>query len=131
MELPWKSRLGEQFGRAIVVDAQGNSYVAGGYCGQVIFAPGEANATTLNGINCSSFSRYDTFVAKYDSAGAFLWVVSATASGGIGTNPEIVVGGIGLDGSGNIYIDGWYLHTATFGLIFSPQPGHSTISRAW
>jgi hypothetical protein len=46
--------------------------------------------------------------------GQVIFVVSATASGGIGTVPEIVVGGIGLDGSGNIYIDGWYLHTATF-----------------
>ena len=112
----WAKRIGgsgEAFGRAIAVDSLGNSYVGGGFCGQVIFAPGESNQTTLTGIGCFSFSRYNSFVAKYDATGTFQWVATAGASG-VGT-PQIFIGGLALDPSGNVYLSGWYEQTATFG----------------
>ena len=113
--LKWAKRIGgsgEAFGTGIVIDNGGNSYVVGGYCGQVIFGPGEINQT-LTGIGCFNGSRYDAFVAKFDAAGGFLWVATANASG-VGS-PIVRSIAIALDGLGNIYIDGWYEQTATFG----------------
>lgn len=59
-------------GNAVSVDAvpdNGKSAVAGWFEGEVTFGAGEANETTLNGIDGHRF------VAAYDPTGALVWVV--------------------------------------------------------
>lgn len=99
---------GEGFGRAITVDAAGNSFVAGGFCGQISFG-----ATTISGVSCYFSLRHDTFVAKYDTLGTLQWVALATATGGF--NPNTEASAIALDAAGDVYLVGNYEYTATFG----------------
>jgi hypothetical protein len=88
----------------IAVDASGNSYVTGSFQSTATFGPGEANQTQLT----SSGGLGDIFVAKYNSDGTLAWAkrVPAHALRGYG---------IGIDGSGNSYVTGWFQGTATFG----------------
>jgi hypothetical protein len=90
-------------GNGIIVDEEGNSYVAGHFVGPAIFGEGE-NAVTLTGIHSN-----DIFVAKYDSSSNLVWVKQA------GGNSDDISTAITLDRRGNIYISGYFSGTATFG----------------
>ncbi len=58
-----------EYGQAIAVDPSGNVYVTGTFSGTVDFDP-SASSANLTGFSGSA----DIFLAKYTSAGAFVWV---------------------------------------------------------
>ena len=101
--LQWVQSAGGTFsdqGNGIAVDGSGNVYVTGKY---------EATAT-FGTTSKTSAGGYDIFVAKYNSVGVIWdWVQSA------GGTTDDVGKGIAVDGSGNVYVTGWYFGTATFG----------------
>lgn len=84
----------------IVVDAQNNFYITGYYQGTASFGT----------INVTSSGSFETYAAKYDSAGNAQWV---TSGGGTGTDEGF---GIAQDAAGNSYVTGYFSSsTATFG----------------
>ena len=101
----WATRAGSTArdrGNKVVIDALGNSYIAGSYVGTVAFG-----STTLTS---ASSTASDAFIAKYDSNGNALWARSA---GGIGEDEAASL--VLDDANGRIYITGVYNNTATFG----------------
>ncbi|HEY1054972.1 MAG TPA: SBBP repeat-containing protein, partial [Emticicia sp.] len=100
--LQWAQSAGGasgELGAGIAVDANGNVYITGGFQGTATFGTGSV----------TSAGSLDIFVTKYNTNGVFQWVQSAGSTG------DDVGGSIALDGSGNIYLTGYYTNTATFG----------------
>jgi hypothetical protein len=100
-EFEWAKRAGGTEGDAasrVAVDVSGNSYVTGIFRGTASFG------TT----NLTSSGSTDIFIAKYDASGNVLW---AKQAGGT----DIDAGkNIAVDSSGNSYITGEFLGSATF-----------------
>jgi Bacterial Ig domain/Beta-propeller repeat/Thrombospondin type 3 repeat len=94
-------------GLGIAVDGSGNSYVTGHFQGTATFGPGEPNETQ---VPSSPTGGESMFIAKYISDGSLAWAKRASS-----TASHFVGFGIGIDGSGNIYVTGWFQGTATFG----------------
>jgi hypothetical protein len=88
------------YGISIAVDGIGNVYVTGGFEGTATF--GETSLTS---------ALSDIFVAKYNSSGTLQWVQQA---GGRGADYGKY---ISVDGSGNVYVTGVFMETATFGAV--------------
>jgi hypothetical protein len=83
-------------GRAVAVDAAGNTYVAG----MLYYADGIADSpNTRSG---------DIFVAKYTPAGALAWKHT------IGSSGDDRAYGVALDSSGNVYVTGAFQKTVDF-----------------
>jgi hypothetical protein len=80
---------------AIAVDQDGNSYVTGHFAGSATFGPGDPNQVTL-----VIAQDNEVFVAKYDSEGALAWVRRAGF--------YAIGRGIAVDGSGNVYVTGFF-----------------------
>ncbi len=87
----------------ITVDNDGNSYLTGSLTSETANF-GSCTLTTNSGF-------WDLFIAKLDSAGNFLWAVSA---GGAGIDGGL---GITVDSAGNQYVAGYFSATATFGQL--------------
>ena len=102
---------GSDWGNGIAVDASGNSYVTGYFDSDATFG---STTLTSNGGN-------DIFVAKLDSSGNWLWAKNAGASDTDSGN------GIAVDASGNSYVTGYFLSTATFGDITLTSNGGADI----
>lgn len=66
----------------------------------------------------TSAGSYDLFVAKYNTDGTLQWVQSAG-----GTNGEYG-NDITVDGSGNVYVTGYFLGTVTFGTTTKTSAGN-------
>ncbi len=96
----WAQSAGGQnkdFGRAIAVDNTG-IYITGSFESTATFGTIDKTATGLS----------DLFLAKYNTSGVAQWVKSAGGSADdYGTS-------LALDGSGNVYVTGFYYGTATF-----------------
>ncbi|MEI7607441.1 MAG: SBBP repeat-containing protein [Rhodospirillaceae bacterium] len=85
----------------IAVDNSGNVVVTGYFHDTVDFDPGA-------GTYSLSASVQDIFVEKLDSSGAFVWAKSFVGSTvGVGS-------GVAMDGSGNVYITGYFMNTVDF-----------------
>jgi Beta-propeller repeat len=84
-------------GYSIALDGLGNSYVTGSFVGTATF--GDTPLVSSEGL-------LNSFVAKLDSSGKFVWVVPAGAGS---------ASGISMDSSGNSYVTGDFKGTATFG----------------
>ncbi len=100
----WALRAGSSdsradHGHAVAVDSSGNTYITGDFYGSATFG-----TKTL-----TSAGDKDVFIAKINSAGNYVWAVKA---GGIGLDRGR---GIAVDGSGNVYVSGYFQKTATFG----------------
>ena len=89
--------------------------MTGYYHASATFGQGEANQTIL-----TSTGGQDIFVAKYDSNGLLQWAKKITDAAGFGT-------GIAVDGSGNSYVTGYFLNSATF----APGEANETIMTAF
>ena len=95
---------GQGTGYAVAIDSSGNSVITGFFAGTVTFGQ-SPNTTVLTGTaNISQF-----FVAKYDSDGNLLWAQKA------GGNEYAAGRGIAADSSGNVFVSGEFVGTATFG----------------
>ncbi len=98
---------------AIETDAANNVYFTGSYHGTVDFNPSPTVTTNL-----VSNGNSDIFFAKYDANGNYLFAKSFGA-GAFDTGFFIE-----LDGSGNIFVSGYYRLTVDF----DPGPGTANIT---
>ncbi len=104
---------GYDVGNSIVVDASGNSYVTGSFEGTATFG-----TTTL-----TSSGSTDIFIAKLNSQGQFVWAKKVGGNSAYYTENG---NGIAVDASGNSYVTGQFLNTATFGSTTLTSSGGNT-----
>jgi hypothetical protein len=90
----WASVILDGVGDAmgIAADASGNVYVGGQF----------SNATTIGSTALTTAGGSDCFAAKFNSSGVAQW---ASTTGGTGAD---WCHGVGVDGSGNVYVGGGY-----------------------
>jgi len=89
-------------GYSVAIDGSGNVYVTGYFRGTVDFDPGSGvDDHTSEGIG-------DVFLSKFDSSGDFIW---ARTWGGSGDDEGY---GVAVDGSGCIYVTGYFRGTVDF-----------------
>lgn len=111
----WAKQLGTGVSHGhygIALDTAENIYLAGVYTGSGDFDPGPGTFTLLGAGGTSSF------IAKYDSAGNFVWAKSISGTTGGGT----FCWDIALDGAGNVYTAGKFDGPVDF------DPGAGTYS---
>ncbi len=102
----WGGSNGD-YGVGVAVDGSGNVYVTGYFRGTVDFDPG-------SGVDSHASNGYeDVFLSKFDSSGAFNW---ARTWGGSSAYYDQGLG-VAVDGSGNVYVTGW------FGSVVDFDPG--------
>ncbi len=115
----WAKRVGNSnsFGDeaySVEADPNGNILLAGRFSGTADFDP--ENGTAF----LTASGSYDAFVAKYDTAGHYLW---AKKAGGSTLDRAYR---IASDLSGNVYAGGYFEGTADF----DPGPGLDTLTSA-
>lgn len=91
----------------IACDIQGNVYATGMY----------ENSITFSGQTISGYDQRQLFMVSYDTQGNLRWVKDA---GGSGTDCGMA---INADGSGNVYLTGYYTYLAQFDGITLPAAG--------
>lgn len=99
----WAFQLSVQFtdqGQVVRTDAAGNIYIGGNMSDNCDYDPG-AGSTIINGRG-----NLDGFVAKYTSAGAFVWARTFA-----GTDVDALYG-LAVDASQNVYVTGSFKGTA-------------------
>ena len=92
---------GNNSGEGIALDKNGNCYVTGAFQQEVTIGP-----IVLSNVNSGVG---DVFVTKFDNLGDVVW---AQQTGESGTDAGL---DIGVDTSGNCYVNGYYTLRATFG----------------
>lgn len=102
---------GTDIGTSIVVDGSGTVFLTGSFENTVDFNPDPAGLA-----NVTAAGREDIFIARYDPEGRYVY---AKAVGGIENegSPHIA-----SDGSGNVYVTGYYQGTADF------DPGSGSVN---
>jgi gliding motility-associated-like protein len=122
----WAFRIGgnnlDEVHGIAVDQATGDFYITGYFRGAAIdFDPGAGTANLTSNGDAGADPGYggDIFLAKYTSNGAYLWAFN------IGSGDLYDAGiGISLDGTGNVYIGGYYTNTADF----DPGPGTANLT---
>jgi hypothetical protein len=99
------------YGQAVAVDGSGNVYITGYFGGTVDFDPGSGTDTR------TSAGFEDIFLTKFDSDGNYLFTRTIG-----GTNHDYGQA-VAVDGSGNVYITGYFGGTVDF------DPGSGTDTR--
>ena len=110
----WAEQAGgseNDWGRSIIIDSDGNSYVTGDFKGTAFF---RADSLASNG-------NQDIFVAKIDADGNWLW---ADQAGGTSYDEGHA---INVDADGNSYVTGYFGGTASFGANILTSKGNSDI----
>jgi Secretion system C-terminal sorting domain/Beta-propeller repeat len=103
----WAKSIGGtnyDLGSSIALDGSGNVYTTGYFEGTADFDPGVGIS------NLTSVGSYDIFISKLDASGNFLWAKN------MGGTSFDFGNSIVLDGSGNVYITGYFLGIANFNL---------------
>lgn len=106
---------GDDFGRAITLDASNNVYVTGYFSNTVDFDPGIGTA------NLTSAGNFDIFLAKYDVNGNYIFAIS------IGGSLKDEGFGVAVDVSGNVFITGEFRGS---NVDFDPGAGVVNLSSA-
>ena len=102
---------GSDYSCSIATDSSGNSFVTGYFYGTASFGS----------ITLTSSGSADIFVAKLDSNGNWLWAKKA------GGTSDDEGNGIAIDSSGNSYVTGCFLGTASLGNITLTSNGWGDI----
>ncbi len=102
--------------RGLAYDNNGNSIIVGYY------GSSTGPTITFDNIVLTTAGQRDIFLVKYNADGLIQWGVSA---GGLKTNEEGKA--VTSDASGNIYITGMFVDTASFGNITLIGNGNSDI----
>ena len=113
----WARSMGgptDEIGNSIAVDSSGNVYTTGYFKGTIDFDPGPGTSTL------TSAGSQDAFISKLDANGNLIWAKN------IGGVSEDFSNSIAVDGSGNVYITGWFGATTDF----DPGPGTSFLTSA-
>jgi hypothetical protein len=97
----------DDWGNGVALDGSGNSFVIGVFSGTADFDPGASLDEHV------SIGDQDIFLSKFDSGGDFAW---ARTWGG--TDPDTGTS-VAADGSGNVYVTGFFRQTVDF----DPGPG--------
>src|SRR5215208_3586212 len=103
--LLWAKRIGgvlSESGHDVAVDGDGNVYSIGIFYGTVDFDPG------AGAYNLSSAGSSDVFISKLDANGNFVWAKN------VGGTSNDYGNGLVADGTGNIYISGYFSDVADF-----------------
>jgi hypothetical protein len=100
---------GNDGGYSAAVDGSGNVYVAGYFAGTADFDPGPGDSHTSAG-------SADIFLTKINADGTYGWTKTMGGTSSDGSHSAAV------DGSGNVYVTGWFEGTADF------DPGPDTDS---
>jgi hypothetical protein len=104
---PWARRVAktsladDELAMGLAIDSTGSLYVAGWFDG----------VNDFGGRTLTSYGGQDAFLAKYNSTGELQWVRQA---GGNSAGWDCARG-VGVDASGNAYVTGGFLGSATFG----------------
>ncbi|MCK4360004.1 MAG: SBBP repeat-containing protein [Candidatus Cloacimonetes bacterium] len=115
-EWQWATQAGgtnSDGGKAITIDAAGNSYVTGTF----------RETATFGSYSLTSSGYLDIFVAKMDEDGNWLW---ATRAGGGSWDWDCGCG-ITIDDAGNSYVTGGFNGTASFGSFSITSGGDDDI----
>jgi len=88
-------------GQGVAADSSGYVYVTGGFYLIVYLDPGGSDMYTSNGSK-------DAYLSKFDSSGEFVW---GRTWGGSGYEQG---SGVATDGSGNVYVAGYFRETVDF-----------------
>jgi len=110
----WAQRFGNydyDYGYDLATDAAGNVYLAGAFSASAQFGD-----TTLN-----SAGSMDVAVVSYDANGNVNWAVRG---GGTGND---VANSVAVASNGDVYIQGTFFSTATFGTHSVSSGGQSDI----
>jgi hypothetical protein len=94
-EVTWGVGTGGGYGEGVTVDGFGNVYVAGWFYDTVDFDPGGGDPHTSNG-------QADAFLSKFDSLGNYYGALTW------GGEYHEEGSGVATDGSGNIYVTGFF-----------------------
>ena len=98
------------YGHGVAIDESGNAYITGQFRNTVDFDPGPGvDEHTTNDANDSG----DIFLSKFDPNGDLQW--ACTWGGSVWDTSY----GVAIDGSGNVYVTGYYRDTVDF----DPGPG--------
>ena len=112
-DLVWAKSVGgtgNDNGRSIAVDAQGNVYTTGDFRGIVDFDPGAGTA------DLTSQGENDVFIQKLDALGDLIWAKS------VGETSYDYGYSIAVDVLGNVYTTGYFSGTVDF------DPGAGTVN---
>ena len=89
---------GNDYGRTVAVDKNGNAYIAGAFHGTInLDSKGKAEKTSLGGIGDDT----DIYLAKYDKHGNYIWGISL---GSIGYDAPTAI----KVGESYVYISGYF-----------------------
>ena len=99
-------------GVGVAVDSNGEIYLTGYF----------SSTATFGTITLTSHGAMDVFVAKLDTNGDWQWAKSAG-----GTSGDDSGQGVAVDSSGNIYVNGYFSGTATFGSITLTSQGNEDV----
>jgi hypothetical protein len=100
---------GDNFGKSIAIDGSGNIVVSGLFNGTMDFNPGTGTATLAS-------TGWATFVARYSSAGTYLWAFQI--------GPYSNANDVAVDANGNVVVVGTFKGTVDF----NPGSGTATLS---
>lgn len=118
--LVWATRAGGtlfEIGDALALDGAGDVYLTGFFNGISTFGAGEPNETVL-----TSAGEIEIFLARYDGdSGSLVW---ATQAGGTGFDRG---NDLAIDGTGHVYLTGFFSGTATFG---AGEPNETVLTDA-
>ena len=107
----WAKDVGgfsDDSGNSLATDASGNVYMAGHFSGKVDFEPGPGKS------ELTSKGARDGYILKLNNAGNYVWAKS------VGGASIDYCQAITVDGSGNIFVTGYYSETVDF------DPGSGT-----
>lgn len=113
---------GEQFSRSIAIDNLGNIYSTGSFNGPTDFDPGTGVFTLSNN------GGFNTFIAKLDNAGNFVWAKTNHNPAYFGVDYTT---GIAVDPANNVYFTGSFTGTMDFDpgagtFLMTSPPGQRT-----